>query len=111
MLNIFSSFYHQKHFNVERWKDKPSLRYEMTDEIINKNILIGKTKLEIEAILGKSEWNSWDETLKAHSPDIWHYNLGFKPGAFNKQQETMEILFSKDSLKTVRQYQTEHTFE
>tara|TARA_R110002049_G_scaffold309155_2_gene517722 strand:- start:4158 stop:4643 length:486 start_codon:yes stop_codon:yes gene_type:complete len=111
MLNIFSSYHHQKHFDSEAWKEKPALRYEMTDKIIQEDIFIGKTKTELKNLLGKSEWNTWDETIKANSPDKWNYNLGFKPGAFNNMQETVELIFSNDTLKTIRQYQKELTFE
>lgn len=111
MINIFSSYHHQKHFDSEAWKEKPALRYEMTNEIIDKDLFIGKTKKDIKALLGTSEWYGWDDSIKANSRDKWNYNLGFKPGAFNNMQESIELVFSSDTLKTIRQYQTEQTFE
>ncbi|ALJ03714.1 hypothetical protein APS56_00470 [Pseudalgibacter alginicilyticus] len=111
MLNIFSSYHHQKHFDSEAWVEKPALRYEMTDEIINNNIFIGKSKTDIKTLLGSSEWYSWDETIKANSPNKWNYNLGFKPGAFNNMQESIEIIFVNDTVNSIKQYQTEQTFE
>ena len=54
ILNIFSSYHHQKYFNSEVWIDKPALRYEMTYNILESNTLIGKTKPEIQELLGRS---------------------------------------------------------
>ncbi|UKM63737.1 hypothetical protein GSB9_00283 [Flavobacteriaceae bacterium GSB9] len=111
LLNIFSSYHHKKHFNAEAWKESPGLRYEMSDNILNDSVFIGKTKTEIAQFLGKSEWYGWDDTLKTNTPNKWNYNLGLKPGAFNNKQECIEIQFEKNKVKTVSQYQLERSFE
>lgn len=111
MLNIFSSYHHQKHFNAEAWKEKPALRYEMTDEILTTNAFIGKTKEDIKNLLGTSEWFGWDDAIKSNSQDKWNYNLGFKPGAFNNMQESIELIFVNDTVNQIKQYQTEQSFE
>ena len=111
LLNIFSSYHHKKHFNAEAWKESPGLRYEMSDNILNDSVFIGKTKTEIAQLLGKSEWYGWDDTLKTNTPNKWNYNLGLKPGAFNNKQECIEIQFEKNKVKTVSQYQLERSFE
>ncbi|MEP3838513.1 MAG: hypothetical protein ABJM36_12740 [Algibacter sp.] len=111
MLNIFSSYHHEKHFNAKAWEDQPKLRYEMTDQIINNNILIGKQKSAIKTLLGKPEWFSWDPSLKANSENKWNYNLGFKPGAFNNLQECLELNFVNNTVKSIRLYQLEKKFE
>ena len=110
-INIFFSYHHQKHFDFEAWKEKPALRYEMSDEILSQNMFLDKSKEEVEALLGKSEWYSWDDSIKANSPEMWNYNLGFKPGAFNMTQECLELVFKNDKVKTVKQYQMEKKFE
>ncbi|XMO85699.1 hypothetical protein AAFN75_12970 [Algibacter sp. AS12] len=111
MLNIFSSYHHEKHFNAEAWEDQPELRYEMATQIINDSLLIGKQKSEITALLGKPEWLGWDTTLKANSENKWNYNLGFKPGAFNNQQECLELNFVNNIVESIRPYQLEKKFE
>ena len=111
MLNIFSSYHHQKHFDTEAWIEKPALRYEMTDEVINNKVFIGKSKTAIKSLLGTSEWYSWDDAIKVNSPDKWNYNLGAKPGAFNNMKESVEIIFANDTVNAIKQYQTEQTFE
>ncbi|WGD34284.1 hypothetical protein [Olleya sp. YS] len=111
LLNIFTSYHHQKYFNAEDWQEFPELRYEMVDQIKQQNQLIGKTKQEVEAELGEPEWFGWDETIKANSNDLWNYNLGFKPGAFNNQQECLELQFKNDTVAALKTYQLEKEFE
>lgn len=111
VVNIFSSYHHQKHFDAEAWKDKPALRYEMSKEIIDKNLFLSKSKEDVETLLGKSEWYGWDENIKTNSPKKWHYNLGFKPGAFNNMQECIELIFNNHTVESVKQYQLKKSFE
>ncbi|MGC6432503.1 MAG: hypothetical protein ACON5F_15775 [Jejuia sp.] len=111
LINIFFSFHHQKYFDAEAWSDKPALRYEMSDNIIDKDLFIGKSKENVETILGVSEWYSWDDSLKANSPEMWNYNLGFKPGAFNMTQECLEIVFKNNKAVSIKQYQMEKEFD
>lgn len=111
MLNIFISYHHEKHFDADAWEEKPQLRYEMSNQILNDSLLIGKNKNDIEALLGKPEWFSWDEILQVNSKEKWNYNLGFKPGAFNDMQECLELQFKNNSVKSVRPYQLEKDFE
>ncbi|WP_346883751.1 hypothetical protein [uncultured Algibacter sp.] len=111
MLNIFSSYHHKKYFDTEAWKDKPNLRYEMVDNIITDNILIGKSRDDIKTLLGQSKWHSWDSVAQVNSNNKWNYNLGFKPGAFNNTQECLELKFVNDTVKSIKTYQLEKTFE
>lgn len=111
LLNIFSSYHHEKHFDAEAWAEKPAYRYEMSNEITSKNLFLGKTKKEVKAILGTSEWYGWDDSIKANSPDKWNYNLGYKPGAFNMMQECLELEFKNNTVASIKQYQLETKFE
>jgi hypothetical protein len=104
LLNIFSSYHHEKHFDAAAWKSKPALRYEMSNEIVGNDLFKGKTKSEVKALLGTSEWYGWDDSIKANSPDKWNYNLGFKPGAMNLQQECLELIFKNDVVVKSWQY-------
>lgn len=111
MVNIFSSYHHEKYFNTEDWEDYPAQRFEMMSDILNDTTFIGETKAEIKSKLGKAEWYGWDDAIKANSKDKWNYNLGFKPGAFTKDQECLEFVFKNDTLKSIRNYQLEKKFE
>lgn len=111
LLNIFSSYHHEKYFDAEAWSNKPALRYEMSGHIIDDSVFIGKTKKNVKNALGKPEWFGWDDTIKANSPDKWNYNLGFKPGALNNMQECIELVFNDNKVESVKQYQLEQKFE
>lgn len=110
LLNIFSSYHHQKVFDTTAWIKKPALRYEMSNEITSKKVFIGKTKNEVKYLLGTSEWFGWDDTIKANSEDIWNYNLGSKPSIFNDQQECLELVFKNNKVISTKQYQVKKKF-
>ena len=111
MINIFSSYHHEKHFNVEAWEEKPELRFEMLQAIVNDSIFIGKQKNEVEPLLGKAEWYGYNDSIKSNSPEQWNYNLGFKPGALNNMQECIELKFKNNAVISLRTYQLKKTFE
>ena len=93
-----TNYHHQKYFDNSEWKSKPALRYEMIDQVINEDILIGKTKTEVEQLLGKAEWFTWDETLKAHNNNKWNYGLGIEPKIFNDERDCIEFTFKQNKL-------------
>lgn len=113
MINIFSAYHHEKHFDAEAWEEKPQLRYEMANQILvdTTGLVLGKDKKEIKTLLGKPEWFSWSEKLQANSQNKWNYNLGFKPGAFNNMQECIELQFTNNTVESIKTYQLEKTFE
>ena len=60
-VNIISNYHHQKYFDSEAWTEKPALRYEMIDNTIASDTLVGTSKETITSLLGKYEWLSWNE--------------------------------------------------
>lgn len=111
MINIFSSYHHEKYFNAEAWKETPELRFEMLNNIVNDSTFIGKQKNDVESLLGQAEWYGWDDNIKENSKDKWNYNLGYKPGALNTFQECIELEFQNNTVVSLRTYQLEKTFE
>ena len=109
LLNIFSNYHHQKYFDTIAWKETPKLRFEMSNQIVDRQLFKDKTKSEVQNSLGTSEWFGWDEQIKENSPEKWNYNLGFKPGAFNTQQECLELVFKNGIVVKSTQYQMEKT--
>jgi len=105
MINIFTNYHHQKYFSSELWMENPALRYELSDNMINSGVLKGKSKTEVKNLLGKPEWLSWNDSLKAHNKDKWNYALGLEPGAFNEQKECIELSFKNEKLTKIEQYQ------
>lgn len=111
ILNIFSSYHHQKHFSSEVWLEKPVLRYEMTNDILKTNALTGKTKPEIQQMLGDYEWLSWNDSIKDFDNNFWNYSLGIKPGAMNTKKEIMTVIFKDDKVANIETYNEEITYE
>lgn len=110
-VNIISSYHHQKYFDSEAWIEKPALRYEMIDQTIASDTLIGMSKETVKSLLGTHEWLSWDDFKEAHVDDKWNYGLGIEPGAFNDKKESVEITFVKNQVISIKHYQEEITYE
>ena len=111
VLNIFSSYHHQKYFNSEAWLEKPNLRYEMTDNMLRTDTLIGKTKPEVQKLLGTYEWLSWNDSIKNHDDNLWNYALGQVPGAMNTMKECMTVVFRNDRVVKLETYNEEITYD
>lgn len=107
MINIFSNYHHQKYYSSELWKEKPALRYELSDDMIASEILIDMTKNDIEGQLGTHEWLSWDDAKKDHDQNRWNYSLGIEPGAFNTEKECLEIIFKNNKVVDITSYKEE----
>jgi hypothetical protein len=110
-LNIISRYHHQKYFDSTAWLEKPVLRYEMVDHIIESDTLIGISREKITQALGMYEWLSWDDANKTNDSDKWNYGLGIEPGAFNGNKACLEISFKDDKVFALRPYQEEIKFE
>ena len=111
MINIFSNYHHQKYFSSELWIEKPALRYEISDDMIASELLIGQSKSEVESLLGRAEWLTWDDTLNAHNNNRWNYALGIEPGAFNEKKECIELIFKNNHLSAIQTYKEPIEFE
>ena len=110
-VNIFSNYHHQKYFNTEAWIEKPALRYEMSDDLLSSETLIGKSKSQITELLGKAEWLAWNNQEKSHDKNIWNYSLGIEPGAFNTNKECLQLHFKNDTVTEAKTYLEELKFD
>ncbi|GGI57575.1 hypothetical protein [Winogradskyella haliclonae] len=110
-INIVSNYHHQKYFDAEAWLEKPALRYEMIDFTIESDTLKGKSKTEIETLLGKAEWLSWDDAKKMHDDNKWNYGLGIEPGAFTEEKSNVEIIFNNNKVVRLKTYTEPITFD
>ncbi len=108
---IFLPYHHEKEFDNESWTEKPGLRYEMIDNMIETNFLIGKSKKEIVNLLGNVEWLSWNYASNEYDANIWNYGLGLIPGAFKDIKEDVEISFSNNKVSKVKLSQANYTYE
>lgn len=99
MIWFFSvSYYPKTDFNKQEWNENKEERYKMSNDIINSEILIGKTKEEVIELLGE-DFYSYDESHIA-------YDLGFVPGLFNIDPDVLDIYFEKGKVIKVGQHET-----
>lgn len=111
LVNIFSSYHHQKYFNSEVWSDNPGFRYEMYDHLQQSDTLLGKSKATVQGLLGAQEWLSWDDAQNGFDNNRWNYGLGILPGAFNSKSEAMEVTFALDSVVKVTTFKQDIKYD
>jgi hypothetical protein len=70
----------------------------MTKDIIDNDLLIGKTKEEIVKTLG-------DDYYK-YNEDHWGYEVGFVPGLLNIDPDVLDIHFKDDKVESVGQHES-----
>ena len=89
------NYYPRENFDSERWKSQTELRYEMTQDIMNSNLLIGKSKAEVEALLGRAG------NLK--ESDLWKYNVGYVPSMVSLDADFLFVRFEDGKVHEVYQ--------
>jgi hypothetical protein len=89
------SYYPKKDFDRERWVSQTELRYEMTDDIIEGNLLIGKSKSEIEGLLGLGG--------NSRESDLWKYNVGYVPSMISLDPDFLFVRFENGKAHEVYQ--------
>jgi hypothetical protein len=104
MVNIFSSYHHEKYFDSSSWKSSADLRYEMSDDLVASNELIGRSKEDVKMLLGTYEWLSWNDTYHDKDPNYWNYGLGIEPGAMNDMKDNILIVFKNNRVADVELY-------
>ncbi len=92
------SYYPTHDFDKEKWFTDEEKRYEMSDNIIESNMLIGKTKTEIQQILGDGD--------NSDQSDGWYYYLGYRPGFANIDPDVLYIEFKNGKVIKVEQHKT-----
>jgi hypothetical protein len=82
-------------FDAQKWKSEPLQRYEMVDDLIESQFLIGKPKNEVFEILGQPDSQS------NSSKDTFIYNIGDPPSFFSSQKEYLLIVFKNEHVEEV----------
>lgn len=85
----------EKPFDAQKWQTEPLQRYEMVDDLIESQILIGKPKHEVFEILGQPDSQS------NSSKDAFIYNIGNPPSFFSSQKEYLLIVFENQQVEKV----------
>lgn len=99
MLWIITASYYPTHdFDKQKWHDDVEQRYELSEDLIDSEVLMGKTMDEVKLLLG----DDYQESGK----DQWSYYLGFRPGFANIDPDVLEIEFKEGKVINVRQPET-----
>jgi hypothetical protein len=85
----------EERFNQEDWHDNPPQRHKLVDDLIERELLIGKTKAEVVLILGQP--NS-DPRLKNH---IFSYDIGQPPSFTKSKPQQLLIVFKNERVFTI----------
>jgi hypothetical protein len=82
-------------FNSQQWLSEPLQRYEMVDDLIESQFLIGKPKVEVLEILGPPDSKS------SSKKDAFIYNIGDPPSFFPSQKEYLFVVFNNEQVDKV----------
>ena len=88
-------YFNDWQFSSEEWKRAPSKRHEIVDDLIDSDILDGKTKQEIISILGEPYpyINKDSDTLI--------YDMGTPPAFFEEKLELLKIVFEQGIVQDI----------
>ena len=92
------SYYPSVEFDKAKWDTDKEKRYEMSEDIIQSNMLIGLTKQEVIELLGIEE-NKIESNL-------WYYYLGFVPRFLSIDPDVLTIKFVNGKVTEVGQHET-----
>jgi hypothetical protein len=96
IISIFAamSYYPEHDFDSVKWKNDSEKRYELTEDLIDSKMLIGKSPKEVEYLLGKADgiYNN-----------IWVYDVGFVPALANIDPDIVEITFRNNKVASITQ--------
>lgn len=93
-----SSYYRATDFDQAEWMAHPNERFRMSEDMIDSRMLIGKTKAEIEALLGADFSRSSEYEIS--------YYIGFVPDMFSIDPDVISIRFANGVAAEVRQRET-----
>ena len=90
------NYYPAADFDKQKWQKDIEKRYELTDDLIDSEMLIGKTMQQVQKLLG----DDYQESGK----DRWSYYLGTKPGLFGMDPDYLDIDFKNGRVVHVAQH-------
>ena len=95
---FYASYYPTKNFDQDDWMKDPLTRYEMTHDLIESELLIGKSKEEVISILGAYTFT--------YKEEHWAYEVGYVPGLFNIDPSVLDVYFENGIVVKVGQHET-----
>lgn len=99
-IGIFLSENHQdREFNKESWDADISNRHEMRSDLLNSNILIGKTKAEVIDMLGQPMTRI---KSKDSLTETWRFNLGTESHGFGWKFNVLVLKFEYEEVIKIK---------
>lgn len=89
----------EERFDENLWRTERTRRYKLADDIIESQLLIGKTKEEVITLLGENY-----STLSLNQQSLI-YKLGQPPSFFEPKMELLLILFVNEKVIEVTRIQ------
>lgn len=83
-------------FHQADWRSQPDKRYEMTEDLLARRLLIGKTHAEVIALLG-------DDYFRGEDTEII-YTIGFVPQFMTLDPDVLIISFQDGRVVGVKQH-------
>ena len=80
----------EKRFNQQQWQSERTTRYKLAEDIMESEMLIGKTKKEVIALLGPASPSSLTGS------DHLLYYLGKPPSFFEAKEEKIVVVFNEN---------------
>jgi hypothetical protein len=90
IISYFLLEANEKQFDQSTWKNYPTERYKMSKDIVNSNMLIGKTKDEVILLLGDAE------TSNLQGKEHLVFALGKPPSFFESTDAKLVVIFRND---------------
>ncbi|MCD9016722.1 hypothetical protein [Parachryseolinea silvisoli] len=92
------SYYPSREFNRQQWLNDQEKRFELSKDLIESEVLLGKTKPEIRRLLG-------DEGNTGQG-NHWSYYLGFRPQLLKIDPDVLIVEFRDGIVVRVEQHGT-----
>lgn len=97
IFNLFFYEYHpQRDFNQESWTEEIENRHEMRTDLVENDILIGKSKAEILETLGSPNSSREHDTIST-----WRFSLGNEGHGMGWKFYTLVIKFETDRARKI----------
>lgn len=95
VLSISLIWLFEKRFDKDDWKNEPLSRYQMVDNLIESQLLIDKTKVEVLELLGRPS------SSVSQEKDAFLYKIGTEPSFFESSPDQLLIVFEDDKVAKV----------
>lgn len=90
VISYFLLDANEKQFNQSTWNNFPTERYKMSKNVIESNMLIGKTKNDVITLLGDAE------TSNLQGKEHLIFNLGKPPSFFDSNEAKLVVIFENN---------------